>query len=58
MTVHVGDTTLFLGDLADPSAAAAEINMWETSGSLTAVGGEVLRDVRLGAVAVRKAGMP
>jgi len=46
-TLRVGETTLFLGDRADPSGAVAAIAAWESSGTLEALGARVLDDIRL-----------
>jgi hypothetical protein len=46
-TLRLATTTLFLGDRADPTGAAAAIAAWDASGALEALGARVLHDIRL-----------
>ena len=47
----VGDSTLLLGDHADPTGVARMIARFQTSGALPAAGARLLDDVRLAASA-------
>jgi hypothetical protein len=45
--LRCGDTTLLLGDRADPTGVASAISTWQSWGLLDAIGAQVLADVRL-----------